>query len=69
MCACECVLKSAKSSIRLKSHWPSEAVKSLGQMDAFQIIHEALRAPRRQTLTASLASLTFKLKAGSPSQQ
>lgn len=51
------MLKSAKSSIKLNSHQPSEAVKSLGQMEAFQIIHEALRAPRRQTLTASFPSV------------
>lgn len=44
-------------------------MKSLGQMDAFQIIHEALRAPRRQTLTASLAPCPFKLKARSPPLQ
>lgn len=68
VCTCECAEKVQKSSIKLKSRLPSEAVKSLGQMDAFQIIHEALRAPRRQTLTASLASRPFKLEAGSPSQ-
>lgn len=33
-------------------------------MDAFQITHEALRAPRRHTFTASLASSSFKLEAG-----
>ncbi len=64
VCMCKCVLKSAKSSIKLKSRWPSEEVKSHGQMDAFQITHEALRAPWRHTFTESLASSSFKLEAG-----